>query len=246
MRLLDLTFAEPELNLALDEALLEEAEGADWQTSRCVGPSLRFWEPEQPLVVVGRSSPLGEEVNLEFCQRQEIPILRRCSGGATIVTGPGCLMYAVLIGYQGQEELRSLDNAHRYVMERMVGAISRLGIPVDWRGTCDLTLGGRKVSGNSLRCRRQGFLYHGTMLCRSFELSLVGQALHLPRRQPEYRQGRSHAEFVTRLPCEIEPLKQAIQQAWGADEVIKDWPRSRTRELARDKYSSPQWNRQIV
>lgn len=245
MRLLDLTFAKPELNLALDEALLEEAEAADWEPGQCVGPALRFWEPEQPLVVVGRSSSIRGEVNLEFCQQQGVPVLRRCSGGATIVTGPGCLMYAVLIGYCGQEELRSLDLAHRYVMEKMVRAISGLGIPVDWRGTCDLTWKDRKFSGNSLRCRRKGFLYHGTVLCRSFDLQLASQTLHLPRRQPEYRRGRSHAEFLTQLPCEIESLKQAIQAVWGANQISSHWPQSRTGDLAQKKYASPRWNWQI-
>jgi len=245
MRLLDLTFSEPEMNLALDEALLEEAEETGWQAGHSVGETLRFWEPAATMVVIGRSSSLQKEVNLEFCQQNSIPVMRRCSGGATIVTAPGCLMYGLLIPYAGREELKSLDNAHQFVMVRMIQAIAQLGIDVEWEGTCDLTIEGKKVSGNSLRCRRQGFLYHGTMICRNFDLDLVTSATHFPQRQPEYRNGRPHQEFLTQLPCTVTELKGAIQNQWQANKPLDAWPQLRTFDLARSKYSSSQWTHQI-
>ena len=83
MRYLDLTLPTPAENLALDEALLEEAESAARPTE-----TLRIWEPSEPMVVVGRSSQAGVEVRLDRCCELGIPVLRRTSGGAAIVTGP--------------------------------------------------------------------------------------------------------------------------------------------------------------
>src|SRR5688500_8323897 len=97
MKLLDLTLPSPAENLALDEALLDAAE-AD-STAEDV---LRFWEPANYCVVVGRSSQVVVEVNLEACRRRGIPVVRRSSGGAAIVAGPGCLMYAVVLSYHRQ------------------------------------------------------------------------------------------------------------------------------------------------
>ena len=92
MKLLDLTLETPAANLALDEALLETAdEGAD------AGEVLRIWESPQPLVVVGRASRVADEVDEASCRAQGIPVLRRCSGGAAVVVGPGCLMYALVL-----------------------------------------------------------------------------------------------------------------------------------------------------
>ncbi len=67
MRLLDVTLDSPEENLALDEALLAEADAA-------VEPleTLRFWEAREAVVVVGRNSRLAEEVNLEACRRRGV------------------------------------------------------------------------------------------------------------------------------------------------------------------------------
>ena len=62
---LDLTLAEPAENLALDEALVEEAEAG-----QLPGEVLRFWEPTAPLVVIGRSSRPPAEVHLDTCARR--------------------------------------------------------------------------------------------------------------------------------------------------------------------------------
>src|SRR5689334_13860556 len=103
MLFLDLTLSRPEENLALDEALLEEAEHAE--APREV---LRIWEPDKSMVVVGRSSTIAAEVNEQACAERDMPILRRTSGGAAIVAGPGCLMYAVVLSYELRPHLRPI------------------------------------------------------------------------------------------------------------------------------------------
>lgn len=237
MRYLELTLDDPAENLALDEALLEEAE-----LSGEAGASelLRVWEPRKPLVVLGRSSLLDQEVNLLACRQLGIPVLRRVSGGATIVTGPGCLMYAVLLSYERRPELRLLDRAHQTVMEHQQRAIRTLGVECSIQGICDLTIGQKKFSGNSLRCRRNFLLYHGTILY-DFPLSLLGTCLGTPQRQPDYRQQRSHLEFVTNIAASRGELIQALKSVWEAGDETAIWPELTTSRLATEKYSRLEW-----
>ena len=84
MTLLDLTLPTAAENLALDEALLDEAEAS---SAGC--ETLRLWEPKEPAVVIGRSSQAAIEVRLDACRELAVPVLRRASGGAAVVTGPG-------------------------------------------------------------------------------------------------------------------------------------------------------------
>lgn len=237
MRYLELTLEEPAANLALDEALLEEAEASGDDSSREL---LRVWEPKQPFVVLGRSSLLEQEVNLTACQQLEVPVLRRVSGGATIVTGPGCLMYAVLLSYASRPDLRLLDRAHQTVMEHQQRAIQSLGIDCSIQGICDLTLDEKKFSGNSLRCRRNFLLYHGTILY-GFPLSLLGTCLGSPQRQPDYRQQRSHLEFVTNIEASRGEIIRALRGVWDARDETATWPELMTSRLAAEKYSRLEW-----
>jgi lipoate-protein ligase A len=237
MHLLDLTLPTPAENLALDEALLESA-GSGVASSEV----LRLWESPQPIVVVGRASQLEQEVKVGECLRLGVPVLRRPSGGAAIVAGPGCLMYAVVLSYEGRPHLRMIDQAHRYVLDTLASGLRPLLADVARQGISDLTIaGGMKFSGNSLRCARSHLLYHGTLLY-NFPLQLIEQCLVSPPRQPEYRRGRSHAQFVRNIPLTRTDLQSAAIAAFAANESLHDWPRAITAQLAREKYSSDAWN----
>jgi lipoate-protein ligase A len=242
MKLLDITLPDSASELAVEEALLDEAEGQS--QGRPEFPELfRLWEPAQTIAVCGRSSPLKTEINLEFCQRESVEVFRRCSGGQSIIAGPGCLMYAVLLDYRKRPELRPLDKAHQFVMRQMQSAIERTGITVQQQGTSDLTFQNRKFSGNSLRCKKNWLLYHGTILC-DFDLSMISKCLGTPVRQPDYRRGRSHADFLIQLPIEIATLRTALTRQWQTHETLTDWPRERTESL-KEKYLSAAWTGKV-
>ena len=236
MLLLDSHHNQPEKNLAIDEALLEQAEQA--HEPREV---LRLWEAPSPLVVVGRSSKVNLEVNLEICQKMQIPVLRRTSGGAAVVAGPGCLMYAVILSYELRPQLRSLDQAHRFVMDKKRDALASCAPDIRIQGICDLTYQNRKFSGNSVRCRRSHLLYHGTVLY-DFPLELIASCLRSPPRQPDYRQEREHDTFVTNLPVAGEEIRRAIGDAWEITALCADPPEMLVERLIAEKYARGEWN----
>ena len=236
MQVLELTLPGAATNLALDEALLIEAEESDSPKE-----VLRLWEPNEPMVVVGSSSRVAVEVDEQRAEQLGIPVYRRPSGGLSIVTGPGCLMYSLVLSYELRPELRSLDYAHQFVLGRIAEAL-RPSVPgVERSGTSDLTTGMRKFSGNSVRCKRRALLYHGTLLY-SFPLELISACLKHPPRQPDYRGGREHNTFVTNLSVTRDELLATLKRAFGAVEIREDWPEEETERLTREKYSRREWN----
>lgn len=235
MLCLDFVYPTAAENLALDEALLLVAEELETPSE-----VLRFWEPERPYVVVGRSSRVALEVNHQECERRRIPILRRSSGGASIATAPGCLMYSLLLSHERRPAVRQINEAHRHVLETMVGALGALIPGIACRGTSDLVLGGRKVSGNSLQVKRSHVLYHGTFLY-DFPVELAEACLAMPPRQPDYRAGRSHTEFIANLPVQPQQIKEALRRAWKAEELVVDCPRELAQLLVETKYRNGAW-----
>jgi lipoate---protein ligase len=236
MHYLDLTLPRPEENLALDEVLLDEAERSGVATE-----TLRIWEPGEAVVVVGRSSVVDDEVRVEACRRARVPILRRASGGAAVLAGPGCLMYAVVLSTRRRPEVARVDRAHRFVLGALAAALGRFVPGIACQGTSDLAIAGRKFSGNSLRCRRGHLLYHGTLLYH-FPLDRIGEFLKMPSRQPAYRQGRDHDQFVTNLPLTADAIREALRRAFSADAPLGAWPQERTSALVAEKYARPSWN----
>src|SRR6266576_1230304 len=120
MKLLDLTLAAPADNLACDEVLLDRCE------DRAEEETLRFWEPHDYFVVVGYANKLATEVNVPACETRGIPVLRRCSGGGTVLQGPGCLNYALILSITEDGPTHSISAANQFIMERKRVAIENL------------------------------------------------------------------------------------------------------------------------
>ena len=201
------------VHLALDEALLDAAEAG------LAGETLRIWEFAEPTAVLGRGSKISVEVDQRRCEAESIPIVRRCSGGASIVAGPGCLMYSIVLDMRQRPELRRLDAAHQFVIESLKSSINTLLPGISMQGTCDLTWNDRKFSGNSLRVARDHLLYHGTLLYAA-DLPQISRCLGTPPRQPQYRQGRDHASFITNVPLDQGLLVKAVLRAFQVDRYL--------------------------
>ena len=260
-----------EENLALDEALVEVADRRSLQFDQSIadfeGDSgdeevLRLWELPSPCVVLGRASRLSEEVNTSACDADRVPVLRRASGGATIVAGPGCLMYSVLISYQKRPKWRGLDVAHQQVMSRVRDAVQNtldtfhLKLQVEIQGTCDLTIDDRKFSGNALRCKRNWMIYHGTIMV-AMPLEWLSKYLLEPPRQPAYREKRSHDTFVANVLSPASRvdsrafLKELELQLAGVWNATKAWEscswiddvETETDRLLNERYTKSDWHR---
>jgi lipoate-protein ligase A len=233
MRLLDLTLPTVAENLALDEALLVAAEAAGG------GAVLRFWENRAVAVVVGAGGSVVQDVNMAACEADSVPIVRRASGGGTVLVGPGCLCFSLVLGYDQAPGLQDIRLANRYVLDRVRSA---LPIPATIEGTSDLAVAGVKFSGNAQQRKRTHFLHHGTLLY-DFDLALLTRYLHLPERQPEYRQNRPHAEFVSNVSLPAAELKRRLIDAWGATSNEEPLPWDVVQVLLAEKYSHSEWHR---
>jgi lipoate-protein ligase A len=300
MRICDLTFPAPAANLACDEALLDWGEESGVEV-------LRLWQPGPPcFVVVGYANRVSVEVNQRACAEAGVGIYRRCSGGGTVLQGPGCLNYSLILQIPATGPLATIAGTNHWIMERhcamvegflterragfqpaqtgiasqqamlkvdgraahpepqgprppphpalsmsLPGRRHPLTLPspprgervgaVEVRGHTDLALAGRKFSGNAQRRQRRALLFHGTFLL-SFDMPLVEKFLHFPSRQPEYRQGRRHEQFMVNLPLSPARLKDGLRQLWRAETPLTDWPEERVQRLAAEKYETAAWN----
>lgn len=231
MKFLDLTPHEPAANLALDEALLDAAEESG------AGEVLRFWAPQDYFVVVGYANRIDLEVNRPACLAKNVPILRRCSGGGTVLQGIGCLNYSVVLKIGG--ELEGIPQTNTFVMERNRQALETLlGQPVKIRGHTDLATNDLKFSGNAQRRKKNFLLFHGTFLLQ-FDLSLVESLLKFPSKQPDYRKDRSHTGFLTNLNLPMDRVKDALREAWCAETPVSNVPDF---EDLTEKYRTDAWN----
>ncbi len=231
------SFASPEWELACDEALLDAGEAGEISS----GGVLRFWEAESPFVVLGYANRAAMEVT----GSANVPVLRRCSGGGSVLQGPGCLNYSLVLPISTAPELASITATNCFIMKRQRDAIAPLvDGEITVEGYTDLALDGRKFSGNSQRRKSGWLLFHGTFLLRC-DFELMEKVLLPPPREPAYRNSRKHSDFLSVMNLPEDVITKALVDAWQASEPFASVPHNRIEALVETKYSRRDWNFRI-
>jgi lipoate-protein ligase A len=257
--------------LALEEVLLDAAEAGE------IGETLSFWESSTSFVALGYGNKVSTEVNQAACERLKIPILRRISGGGTVLQGPGVLNYSLVLRAAAGSPLVSITGANQFIMERNAKALNKLlsvergmrnavwetlsiepptsnaeryiKLQVEVQGHTDLAIAGKKFSGNAQRRKRTHLLFHGSILLDA-DLKLIEEVLPFPSLQPDYRQSRSHGNFLTQFPSSAEQVRKHLAGAWSAspavpEEIAKHKQLLDRQRLLVEKYLSHEWNRRV-
>jgi lipoate-protein ligase A len=180
-------------------------------------------------------------VNVAACSADGVPVLRRASGGGTVLIGPGCLCFSLVLAYDSAPELEDIRASNRYVLGRVANALEPI-TTATFEGTSDLAVNGVKISGNAQQRKRRHFLHHGTILC-GFKISQLARYLLAPERQPDYRRGRAHEDFAVNVPATSAALKHLLITEWHAECKYDPVPLESMRHLVAEKYSRVEWNR---
>ncbi len=243
LRFLNYTLPSVQQDLILDEELLLESEtsdGGDW---------LRIWERSDYAIVMGVSGKEEIETYTERCARDGVPIFRRKSGGGTVVLGPGCLLYSMVLKIDRDPFLRSIRTSYQFILNKIIGCLANNQPEIlnldsfQIQGISDLTWKGRKFSGNAQHRKQSYILHHGTILY-NFDLNIISHYLREPNRQPEYRQNKSHKQFLCNLPINRDNLLTSLQSVSQLNQENIHWDlKSITRESLRGLISNYSKNR---
>jgi lipoate-protein ligase A len=159
------------------------------------GSFVWLWEPTGLECVLGAGTP-DRDVDLALCAATDVPVYRRKGGGGAVILSPGNLI--ITCAYPASAK-RFASQWIMPIAEGIVRALERVGVQNAWvRGLGDVAIGEKKILGSSLYANRDLALYQGSLLVES-DLSLIPAYLPHPSREPDYRRGRSHLEFVTTL-----------------------------------------------
>ena len=157
------------------------------------------WIPDKTYIVIGRSNTADESVFIEKAHTDKIEILKRPSGGETVILSAGTIVISVKLSVD------SSLNTHKYfriINERIISGLHKLGIKdLNMKGISDISVGNKKILGSSIY-RRSGTIFYHAVLNVSESVEQIEKYLKHPKREPDYRKGRSHSEFVTSLKSE--------------------------------------------
>jgi lipoate-protein ligase A len=155
-RLVDSGLVSPPVSAALDEAILE---------AHIAGKSpntLHFYRRDRPTISLGYFQKISESVDLDECGRRKISLVRRKSGGSSIYTDSGQLIYGLVVHEDDLPADRG--ESFRMICTAIAEALGTFGLDAVYRPMNDVEVGGLKVSGNAQLRRKGSVLQHGTII----------------------------------------------------------------------------------
>ena len=161
-----------------------------------------------------------------------------------MVIGPGALNVTLVLPDSAAPGLWAVDVAQRFVLERIAAALSTADRPGRVQGSGDLTIAGRKFGGSRPAQAEDWFLVHCSILY-DFPLERIGRYLLLPSRQPAYRGGRSHEDFLRNLelPRRIVHCTRSVQPGRppARSRRRRMFPTSSLKILLSERFASRSW-----
>lgn len=139
---------DPYQNHALEEWLM------DTMDQDC----FMLWRNEKA-ILLGKNQNAYSEINMPYAAEKGIKLVRRITGGGTVFTDEGNIMFT-FISCRGRKDFRDF----RRFTEPILTALRNMGVPAEFTGRNDLTIEGKKFSGNA-QCRyKDKLLHHGTLM----------------------------------------------------------------------------------
>lgn len=221
-RLLDYSAPDIFWNLAYDESIAKTDLGEESTLN-----TVRFWRSDRA-VVVGRFQCIHREVNLNYCDNNEISVARRFTGGGAVFHDSGNLNFALRLHQTHGYVPRGLRELYDVFIGILVNALVSLNIPArfDSVGSC-IRIGNKKISGTAGWIKQGISFIHGTLLYNA-DLTMLQKSLTAPPNQPTFLRDKtrircmeSRRDMVTNITEEIEDaptldeIKNAILQKLG-------------------------------
>jgi len=159
-------------------------------------PRWRVYPWPGETLVLGRGSRADREVHLERCRADGIELRRRRGGGCAVLLDRGNAVVSAVFPLPG---MGRIDRAWRIGLDWLRAGLAGAGCPgIRVRGISDLARDDRKVGGSCLYRARDLVFFTASLLVRA-DPERIERYLKHPPREPGYRAGRSHRDFVTSL-----------------------------------------------
>lgn len=164
-------------------------------------PTLRLYQWKPSAVTIGYFQMIDEETDVSACNRDNIPLIRRITGGGAVFHQYE-ITYSAVFPLPHPKISGTILESYRILCQPIVESLKELGLDAEFSPINDITVCGRKISGNAQTRREGGLLQHGTILMK-IDAETMFKYLKVPQKKTESKGNVKPAARVTSLEVEL-------------------------------------------
>ncbi len=196
-----------EVNVALDEVLTEEV-GAGLRN-----PTLRFWDWEEPSVVIGSFQSVRNEVDPDGVSRHGITVVRRISGGGAMFMEAGnCITYSLYLPQTLVDGI-SFADSYAFLDSWVMAALEKLGINAFYVPLNDIATDQGKIGGAAQKRLANGGMLHHVTMSYDIDADKMVEVLRIGKEKLSDKGTRSAKKRVDPLRRQTGLARSAILKA---------------------------------
>jgi lipoate-protein ligase A len=208
--------------------------------------------PAKPLVSLGYFQEIDKDIDLEFCQKNDIFVTRRVIGGGGVYLDEGQMFYQLISRIDSPTTPRGIDAYYRKFLQAPVQAYRNLGIDAEFKPVNDIQAGGKKVSGNGAGDVGDARILTGNLIF-DFNFDMMVKVLRVPDEKFRDKIAKSLRERMSTIlletggiPDRNEVKKDLVRLYEETLDIelklghLSDWEKSRMAQM-RGRYLSDEW-----
>lgn len=221
------------LNLARDGYFLENNKKGD---------VILYFYVNKNAVIIGRNQNAWKECSIANMDADGVQLVRRHSGGGAVFHDNGNLNFSFIT----DEKHYDLNRQMRVILN----AVSKLGLKAELSGRNDITVDGKKFSGNAFSLAKGNRSHHGTILVNA-DLTKLSNYLCVSKEKMRSKGIDSVRARVCNL-CELSSgltveamrrlvIESFIEEYGAASEYVFDGTALAEVEERRERHASWEW-----
>jgi len=233
-----------QVNVALDEVLT--AEVGDGRRN----PTLRFWDWEEPSVVIGSFQSVRNEVDPDGVARHGITVVRRVSGGGAMFMEAGnCITYSLYLPQTLVDGI-SFADSYAFLDAWVMAALEKLGINAFYVPLNDIATDQGKIGGAAQKRLANGGMLHHVTMSYDIDADKMVDVLRIGKEKLSDKGTRSAKKRVDPLRRQtglarsaiIEAMKGVFMERYGAVESrLTDDELNQARKRVEEKFGTDEW-----
>ncbi len=242
------TVLPPVMHVALDEVISREVgEGRR-------PPTMRFWDWDSPLVVIGSFQSYRNEIDAEGATRHGIDVVRRISGGGAMFMEPGnCITYSLVVPSSLVEGL-SFERSYNFLDQWVLAALADVGINARYVPLNDIASDKGKIGGAAQKRFASGAVLHHVTMSYDIDADKMLEVLRIGREKMSDKGTKSANKRVDPMRSQTgmarTDLITAFQESFMSryDSVLsayRDEELEQARSLVDEKFGTREWTHRV-
>jgi lipoate-protein ligase A len=239
---------DPAMHVALDQVIGREV--ADGTRP----PTLRFWDWDSPLVVIGSFQSYANEIDADGAAKHDINVVRRVSGGGAMFMEPGnCITYSLVVPNSLVEGL-SFERSYSFLDDWVIEALAEVGVKAHFVPLNDIASAAGKIGGAAQKRFAAGSVLHHVTMAYDIDADKMTEVLRIGREKMSDKGTRSANKRVDPMRSQtglsrdaiIDAFSKTFRRRYATNESdYTEAELAEARELVDAKFSTPEWTHRV-